>query len=221
VKALQSIYANLPYEKLIPLPGKTRYIIYGCLALVLVGAFYFFYILGQDTEVERLNNKLATIEKDIRDNKQHADKEGKLRERIEQAKADLAIASRQLPTSREIPELLEQISYIGTQLGLEFLSFQPKGEVVRDYYAEVPVSIKVSGKFHNILMFYDELAHMPRIVTVGSIHLEKSKNPKAGEDPEAIVMSCSAITYRYVDPEEAAAIAKQNAAKQQGKGKKG
>ena len=167
------------------------------LASVLVlGLFGFFFVGGQNTEVERLESKLASIKKEIRDNRAHAEKLGKLKEKIAKLDADLLVASQMLPTDKEIPNLLEQISNLGTQFGLAFDTFQPRPEIVKDHYAEVPVQIKVTGKFHNTLMFFDAISQLQRIVAIKNISMKQDINAEAGH----IEMSCLAVTFRYIEP---------------------
>ena len=163
--------------------------------LLLVG-FWLAVIGGQNTEIERLDSKLAGIRKEIRDNTAHAKKLGKLKEKIAKLDAELLVASQMLPTEKEIPNLLEQISNLGTQFGLAFDTFQPRAEILKDHYAEVPVQIKVTGKFHNTLMFFDAISQLQRIVAIKNISMKQDAKIESGH----IEMSCLAVTFRYIEP---------------------
>jgi type IV pilus assembly protein PilO len=118
-----------------------------------------------------------------------------------------------LPSDKEIPELLEQVSKLGTERGLEFLTFKPQGEALREYYAEVPVSLEVTGKFHDVLLFFDDISQLPRIVTIGDMKIQSVVDTGGGKSvpsssksgrPEAkpsggVQMTCIATTYRFLE----------------------
>lgn len=193
---LSKLYDKIPYDRMYNFGWGQRMAMLASLSVIVLVLFYFALVTGQNTEIERLEGNLAKIEKDIRDNKAHAAKLDKLKDRIRKLDAELAVASQQLPTSKEIPNLLTQISNLGTQFGLEFITFQPKQERMKEHYAEVPVQLKVIGQFHNILMFFDEISHLKRIVTIQKINMKQNPNKRAGE----IEMGCEALTYRYIEP---------------------
>jgi len=190
---------KIPYEKLYPIPSWQRMVAVVGLALLLAAGNYFVVIKSKDRQIDQLNENLAKIKKEIEDNKVHTRDFSKLKDRLADLDGQLKQASMQLPSQKEIPELLEQISNIGTQFGLEFLKFKPSPEVVKDFYSEVPVRLKIVGKFHNILMFFDEIAHLPRIVTISDIVM-KSGTKKTGVTN--LKMECNAITYRFIEDAE-------------------
>lgn len=104
---------------------------------------------------------------------------------------------RQLPNKTEVPALLVDVSQTGLAAGLEFELFKPLGEVRREFYAELPISIKVHGKYHEFGEFISGIAALPRIVTMHNINI--SGGGKAGA--EMLVMTATAKTYRYLENE--------------------
>jgi type IV pilus assembly protein PilO len=104
---------------------------------------------------------------------------------------------RQLPNKTEVPALLVDVSQTGLAAGLEFELFKPLGEVRREFYAELPISIKVHGKYHEFGEFISGIAALPRIVTIHNINI--SGGGKAGS--EMLVMTATAKTYRYLEDE--------------------
>ncbi|MBI5814590.1 MAG: type 4a pilus biogenesis protein PilO [Nitrospinae bacterium] len=202
---LDKLFEKIPYDKLYPVPNWQRFAAIFGVAAVVVGLFYFIVISGQDEEIGRLEESLSKIQKEVEDNKAHASKLEKLKEKIAKLEVSRQEASKQLPSEKEIPELLEQISNIGMQSGLQFITFKPAPEVMREFYAEVPVNIEVVGKFHNMLMFFDEIANLPRIVTIGDIKIlaaAKSGQVQSGKQPAAgsqVQLNCMATTYRFVE----------------------
>ncbi|MGK7345336.1 MAG: type 4a pilus biogenesis protein PilO [Candidatus Nitrospinota bacterium M3_3B_026] len=196
---LDKLFEKVPYERLYPIPSWQRMGAVIGVAAVIVGIFYFVVIKGKDREIARLQQNLAKVKKEVEDNRVHTRDFSKLKGRMVQLEVDLDEATRQLPSGKEIPELLEQISNIGTQFGLEFLVFRPMPEIIKDFYSEVPVSVKVVGKFHNILMFFDEIASLPRIVTVKSIDIKSGKKETGITNLET---SCEIVTYRFIEEAE-------------------
>jgi type IV pilus assembly protein PilO len=116
-----------------------------------------------------------------------------------------------LPQEQEIPSLLSSISDIGQNSGLDFLSFVPKSEIRHEFYADIPVDIKVRGPYHNVGVFLDKISDLSRIVTVSDI----SMGSPARQSGEMILdTTFNLVTYRFVEPDPAAKD-KQNPATQQ------
>jgi type IV pilus assembly protein PilO len=103
---------------------------------------------------------------------------------------------KQLPSKAEMAALLDDITHAGTGRGLNFESFKPGQVVVKDYYAELPIDIKITGSYHDIGAFAADMANMPRIVTLNSMNLN------AGKDGGTLTLDAVAKTFRYLDPDE-------------------
>lgn len=108
---------------------------------------------------------------------------------------------KQLPSKSEMADLLSDINQAGVGRGLQFELFKPGAEVVRDYYAELPIDIKVTGKYNDVGAFAADMANLPRIVTLNNMVL----NAKEG----SLQLEAVAKTFRYLDPEEIAAQKKK------------
>ncbi|WP_107869989.1 type 4a pilus biogenesis protein PilO [Pseudoduganella sp. UC29_71] len=113
---------------------------------------------------------------------------------------------KQLPSKAEMAALLSDINQAGLGRGLQFELFKPGQVVVRDYYAELPIDIKVSGNYHDIGAFASDMANLPRIVTLNNMGLT------AGKDGN-LTLDAVAKTFRYLDPDEVAAQRKAAADK--------
>jgi len=107
---------------------------------------------------------------------------------------------RQLPNKTEVADLLVDVSQTGLASGLEFQLFQPRGEVPREFYAELPISIQVIGNYHEFGAFVSGVAALPRIVTVHNVDIGNTGKGDTG----LLRMTLTAKTYRYIDEEEAA-----------------
>ena len=103
-------------------------------------------------------------------------------------------AMKALPEKEEIPSLLTSISRSGQDVGLEFLEFTPKAEVRKEFYAEIPVSIKVQGGYHDLAIFFDKVARLSRIVNIKNISMGR------GKGGQELNTSCTAVTYKFIEP---------------------
>jgi type IV pilus assembly protein PilO len=88
---------------------------------------------------------------------------------------------------------LSSISQSGRDAGLDFLLFQPQAEKNKDFYAEIPVSIKITGNYHNVALFFDKVARLSRIVNIDDIKMTSTKGNAN------LITSCKAVTYRFVE----------------------
>jgi type IV pilus assembly protein PilO len=106
---------------------------------------------------------------------------------------------RQLPDKTEVAELLVDVSQTGLAAGLEFELFKPLDEVPREFYAELPIQVKVTGQYHEFGHFISGLAALPRIVTIHDIKISRTSREDANAD---LLLEATAKTYRYLDEEE-------------------
>jgi len=116
----------------------------------------------------------------------------KQREQIQQYVIQL---EKQLPSKAEMAALLSDINQAGLGRSLQFELFKPGQVVARDYYAELPISIRVTGKYHDIGAFASDVAHLSRIVTLNNISIAPGAR-------DGLIMDATARTFRYLDPEE-------------------
>lgn len=107
---------------------------------------------------------------------------------------------RQLPGKTEVPNLLVDISQTGLSAGLDEKLFQPGPEVKKDFYAELPIKIRLSGGYHQLAQFVSGIAALPRIVTLHDIDIK----PESKDSYDQLVLDLTAKTYRYLDEEELA-----------------
>jgi len=180
------------FEKVEKLSTVQRILIYVVTFVVLIGTVVWFLYLpkwetkGQlETELEDLSNKLVVA-------KRNAAKLPKLRAQMKAEEEKFQAASKALPERREIPSLLTSVSQSGGDAGLELQLFQPGGETNKQFYVEIPVSIKVKGGYHNTAEFFDRVAALSRIVTIKDIIM-------APTQMNEINTSCSAVTYKFIE----------------------
>lgn len=116
-----------------------------------------------------------------------------------QLEIELNQALEELPNSKEIPDLLTSISDIGKKTGLEFLIFKPKNEIPKDFYAEVPVDIVVSGSFYSLINFFYSISNMSRIVNISNVDVSDIKN---NNNRAIMKITCLATTFRFLEKKE-------------------
>jgi type IV pilus assembly protein PilO len=119
-------------------------------------------------------------------------------QQLAEMKESFGAMLRQLPNKTEVAELLVDISQTGLASGLEFELFKPQSEVPKDFYAELPISIRVKGDYHEFGNFVSGVAALPRIVTIHDVNIEPDSEGQ-------LTMDLLAKTYRYMDEEEGVA----------------
>ena len=139
---------------------------------------------------------------------------GELRKQRIQVEEYVKQLEKQLPGKAEMDALLSDINQAGLGRGLEFELFRPGSVSVKDYYAELPISVRVSGRYHDICAFTADIANLSRIVTLHNLSIgSASKDAPSG----SLFMEATARTYRYLDPAE---VEEMKAAKAKKKGDK-
>ena len=184
----------------------------GVMALV-TGLGYFFYWSGQFEQQE----KGAREEQKLRDEfkakmAQAINLEALKQQKIEVDKS-VVLLEKQLPSKSEMARLLSDINQAGVGRGLQFELFKPGQEVVRDYYAELPIEIKVTGRYNDIGAFAADMANLPRIVTLNNMVLTTRDG--------ALQLETVAKTFRYLDSDEISAQKKARKGKKKPKKAKG
>lgn len=128
------------------------------------------------------------------------------KEQMEEMRRSFGTMLRQLPSRTEVAELLVDVSQTGLQNGLEFELFKPEGERPADFYAELPIKIKVAGTYHEFGKFVSDVAALPRIVTLQDFTVAtptaRDRNNSNAAPGDALVMEITAKTYRYLEGEE-------------------
>ncbi len=203
MKALLDRILNLPQQQKL-----------GALAGLIVALLLLDYFLLYSPRSEEISKVTQEIEKH-RNERDRKKKEiasiPKLKEQMRQLDGMLKEAVAQLPDRKEIPDLLDSISNKVKESGLEILLFRPRAENVQEFYAEIPVDIVVRGGFHNVVIFFDEVGRLNRLVNINNIEI---RNPKANDDQVIMEASTLTTTFRFLDDAERAKIAAEKAAKE-------
>jgi len=186
---------NLDLKDLAKLPpiAKIIGIVLACL-LILAGG-YWYIIKGELEQLERARKEEQDLRQVYLGKKLLAINLPLYRQQMEQMQQTFGSLLRQLPNTTEVPDLLVDITQAGLGRGLEFSLFRPEKERPRDFYAELPISLAVSGTYHEIALFISDVAALPRIVTFGNISISRAKGGR-------LSMQATARTYRYLEAHE-------------------
>jgi type IV pilus assembly protein PilO len=166
----------------------------GVMAAVL-GLGYFFYWSGQFEEQKTLAAQEQTLREAYKTKMAQAINLDALEAQQQQVNRYVERLEKQLPSKAEMAALLSDINQAGLGRGLQFELFKPGQVAVRDYYAELPIDIKVSGSYHDIGEFAADMAKMPRIVTLNNLALTTGKDG-------VLMLDAVAKTFRYLDQDE-------------------
>jgi len=169
-----------------------RYAIFIGSVVIIIGIYIYCIYLPKSGEVGKLSEKYNKLVKEVSSVKKKAKTLNVFKKKMEEASIQFQIAKKTLPEKKDIPSLLANISRAGRDAGLEFLLFQPQQQVQKEFYAEIPVSINVSGHFHQLALFFDKVADLSRIVNITDINIKSESN-------ENLKTSCKAVTYKFID----------------------
>ena len=136
-----------------------------------------------------------------------------VRKVVSQLDRELGAALARLPDRKEIPDLLNNLSEQASASGLRITKFRQLDEQLRDYYAEVPVELSMTGSFHQVASFFGRVPRLNRLINVTSISM---KRPAVVGDTVRVEASCLATTFRFLDEEERARVAKEREKKAKG-----
>ena len=198
-------------EKFESLSKLQKILICCALFLVAVGAFTWFLYLPKFEKIGDLREQIAKLEKELVIVKKKASELKHYMAEMEKAETDFRLARKKLPETKEIPALLASISQSGQDTGLEFVLFQPKAEVKKDFYAEIPVAIKVIGDYHNDALFFDKVSKLSRIVNITDILMTPRKSGNK------LDTSCTAVTYKFIEEPEKKEVKDDKKSKRRGR----
>jgi len=183
--------------KIAKLP-KQQKIAFAALIIVLPLVLFYFLLYSPEAEdIRKLQQSETTLKNELASLKEQTRDLAKFRQEKKRAEEQFAAISMLLPDKKEIPSLLTNISGLGTSSGLDFLSFRPKGEIPKQFYAEIPVEIQVHGQYHNVGHFLDQISKLHRIVNISDI---KMGSPTRQKDEILLNTSFNLVTYRFIEP---------------------
>lgn len=186
-------------DKILKLPNKQKIgILVAILVIEAIALTYFLYLPKHKVLID-LKAQHQTLQAEVEEKTKIANNLPKIQKEYNDLNVELEKALTELPNSKEIPSLLTSITATGKSAGLDFLVFRPKPEVVKDFYADVPVDITVYGSYYSVANFFAAVANLPRIVNIASVDFVEVKNVN---NRMMAKVNCLATTFRFLGKEE-------------------
>jgi type IV pilus assembly protein PilO len=193
-------------------PAIPRYVSYALVTLLVLGLLWYFWLSNSSEELVAEEAKEVTLRTDYKSKLGQAVNLEELKKQREQVLQFVTQLEKQLPSKAEMDALLSDINQAGLGRSLQFELFRPGQVNVKEYYAELPIAVKVTGAYHDIGAFVADVANLSRIVTLNNLAL----SPVTGKDG-VLALESTAKTFRYLDADE---IADQRKAKDKAAGAK-
>jgi type IV pilus assembly protein PilO len=198
VKKLLNKLAEKPRKQLIAMAAGS------VLAILLVYWFYFYKNISY--EKSDLAQEILDLERQIQDEKNIAQNLHQYKKEVEILDNKLELVLLELPDKKEIEGFLESVSVLAQDNGLEVIKFSPQPTELREFFAAVPANIELQGTFHQLVTFFDEVAHLSRIININNITI----NIVTEKNKDVIIRaSCIATTFRYLDEQEQLLVKEQ------------
>lgn len=178
-----------------PIVAKAIAVILLCASVA--GGGYWFFTKDKLLQLEELENKEPELKATFEAKQKKAANLEAYEKQMEEMKLSFGAMLRQLPSKTEVADLLVDVSQTGLSSGLEFELFKPSSEIPADFYAELPIQIRVLGDYHQFGEFVSKVAALPRIVTLHDFSIEGGK-----KETGQLAMNITAKTYRYFDEGE-------------------
>ena len=183
------------FEKVEKLTKVQRVLISVGFFTLLAGVFIYFLFWPKLEKIQTLTADLKKLEDKLKTAKRNAADLKKFQTKMKEAEAQFNMAMKKLPEKEEIPSLLASISGSGQHVGMDFLLFEPKAEKPKEFYAEIPVAMSIKADYHNLAIFFDQVARLSRIVNIRDIQIGHAK----GKDTQELNTTCTAVTYKFVE----------------------
>ncbi len=198
---------NLDFSNIGIWPAPAKAILALLLCVLLGVGWYYLDTEDQLIALEKVEKQELKLRKEFESKQRKAASLEDYKKQLKEMRQSFNAMLQQLPNKAEVADLLVDVSQTGLAAGLEFELFDPTAEVPREFYAELPINIKVLGGYHEFGEFISGLAALPRIVTIHNVHIYQQAREKRGRGSQpapaagALVLQAVAKTYRYLDEE--------------------
>jgi len=179
-------------EKLESLTTLQRALVFAATFVVLSGAFYFFkykpdseHIAGLKANIKQQENRLVEL-------KRASAQVEVLEKEVAESEKEFARLLSMLPDQKEIPGLLDSVSQLGAQVGLENILFQPQPEQPQEFYAVIPIRLDLLGTYHELGTFFDKISKLNRILKVENLNISRRND-------SSLQVGCTIVTYRFLE----------------------
>jgi type IV pilus assembly protein PilO len=198
MKKSNSAFTAFINTKFIPLSPKAKLLITIAIIIFPLVVFYFTFFEPNKEKIGQLETQKNSLIAEIKNVEAKISDLPKFKKELDEAKIIFEETSALLPKDKEIPTLLTDISALGRNAGLDFLTFKPMPDIPKDFYAEIPIVINVKGPYHNMGFFFDQVSKLERIVSVSNV---KMSSPKKDGSEMLLNSDCTLVTYRFTNVE--------------------
>jgi type IV pilus assembly protein PilO len=192
------------FEKVEKIKMPIRIAIFLGTFVLLAGLFIYLIYIPKTEQIATTREEIAKLQQKLNQAIVRARALKKFEVEYAEVDAQFQEALNLLPNTKEIPSLLKSITQLGTDSQLEFLLFSPQRERAQDFFMEIPVSIEVSGTYHNVAIFFDKVGQMERIVNILNVSMTPQKDRST-----TLTTRCDAVTYRFKGETDASAQPKK------------
>ena len=198
-------FKGLSFENVGSWPFAPRLVLWVVVVLLCLVVGWMMVRRPQLDEIDRLRSEEANLKTQFQQKLTQSINLDDLRRQKDQVSQYVQLLEKQLPSKAEMDALLSDINQAGVGRGLQFEYFRPGAMVTKDYYAELPIALRISGRYGDLGAFTGDIANLPRIVTLNNLAIA------AGKDG-TLTLDATAKTFRYLDEAEVAAARKARAA---------
>lgn len=198
-------FKGLSFENVGSWPFAPRLVLWVVVVLLCLVVGWMTVWRPQLDEIDRLRSEEANLKTQFQQKLTQSINLDDLRRQKDQVSQYVQLLEKQLPSKAEMDALLSDINQAGVGRGLQFEYFRPGAMVTKDYYAELPIALRISGRYGDLGAFTGDIANLPRIVTLNNLAIAVGKDG-------TLTLEATAKTFRYLDEAEVAAARKARAA---------
>lgn len=193
---------HLDFNNIGNAPNSVKWSVMGVLFALVIAAGIYFDTTKQLGVLEKAEKQEVKLKKEFTKKAEKAAKLDLYKEQLAEMQASFQAILRQLPERTDVESLLVDVSQTGLANGLEIKKFKPSAEEKKGFYAELPISLEVTGRYHDLASFISGVAALPRIVTMHELKLERESGDGESSNNEKLKMTAIAKTYRYLKEDE-------------------
>ena len=191
---------NTALNKIIKLPNSQKIAMLLFLLASMVAAYVYYVFIPQRDYYKSQKESMLKLEEKYNEQQRILANLPRFQQELKMLQLAFEDALKMLPNAREIPNLITSISTNAQEAGLEILLFQPKPEISKDFYAQIPVQMKVTGRYPQIGVFFDKLSKLPRIINIEDLQI-LSRQTKEKKSSSVILLDASfnATTFKFIE----------------------
>ncbi len=184
------------------LQNNQKLMLLGAVLTAVIGSYIYFVYAPLNDKLTLTQEELTKLQSKYNEQQKVLADLPKFEKEIKELEVKFKNSLKLLPNTREIPSLLTNISTLAQDSGLNILLFQPKPEQTKGFYAEIPVEMKVSGKYHNVGYFFDKVSKLNRIVNICEITIDSKQRKRNKSRNFNLLASFKAVTFKFVEKEK-------------------